>query len=314
MVPKDKRGKPLNRPKKLANDIYQKICDHIASFKGRGSHYSTKDSQKTYLPQELNLNKMFQMFKELHPLCKVYYETYRTIFVKKFNISFGYPKSDTCSTCDEYLAKKKVLECERDTADTTSNPDCSNKEESKKPKNVILKEINKLTILHNVHLAKAKSFYIIKRSAKQSSRKSELKESICIDFGKNFPIPKIPTNDVYYKRQLSVCLFNIRTLSNSLNVFYVYPETIGKKGSNDVSSLVNHFLYNHLDLKVRHLELFCDSCGGQNKNYTFFRFLHNVVHHQKRLDSIKVTFPIRGHSYMENDKNMGNINQKGWKQ
>ncbi|CAH1113394.1 unnamed protein product [Psylliodes chrysocephalus] len=60
----------------------------------------------------------------------------------------------------------------------------------------------------------------------------------------------------------------------------------------------------------RHLDLFCDSCGGQNKNYTFFRYLHNLVHQQKRFNSVRVTFPIRGHSYMENDKNMGIINQK----
>lgn len=308
--PKDQRGKHRNRPNKLADATFQKIYTHISSFKGRGSHYSTKDSKKIYLPEELNVNKMFKMFKELHPSCKVSYETYRTTFVKNFNISFGYPRTDTCSTCDEYLSKKKVLKFEAEKADTGPTAGCSKNEKPNKSRDILLNEIKELTTMHEVHLAKAKSFYNIKRLSKLSSRKSELKESICIDFGKNFPLPKIPTNDVYYKRQLSVYLFNIHVLSNSTSVFYVYPETIGKKGSDDVSSLVNHFLYNHLDPKVRHLEIFCDSCGGQNKNYTFLRFLHNVIHQQKRLDSIKVTFPIRGHSYMENDKNMGNINQK----
>lgn len=40
------------------------------------------------------------------------------------------------------------------------------------------------------------------------------------------------------------------------------------------------------------------------------RFLHNLIHQEKRLDSVKVTFPVRGHSYMECDKNMGLINTK----
>jgi hypothetical protein len=41
-----------------------------------------------------------------------------------------------------------------------------------------------------------------------------------------------------------------------------------------------------------------------------FRFLHYVVHNERRLDYVKVTFPIRGHSYMEPDKNMGLVNSK----
>ncbi|CAH1977259.1 unnamed protein product [Acanthoscelides obtectus] len=72
--------------------------------------------------------------------------------------------------------------------------------------------------------------------------------------------------------------------------------------------MLNDFLWNFLDLQVRSLEIFCDSCGGQNKIYTMFRFLHYIIHNTHRLDYVKVTFPIRGHSYMEPDKNMGLIN------
>lgn len=63
-----------------------------------------------------------------------------------------------------------------------------------------------------------------------------------------------------------------------------------------------------LDKNTRELVIFCDSCGGQNKNYTVFRFIHSVVHCAKRLDMIKIIFPIRGH--LECDRNMGCINQK----
>lgn len=33
--------------------------------------------------------------------------------VRDFNISFGYPRTDTCGTCDQYLAKVKYLETEK---------------------------------------------------------------------------------------------------------------------------------------------------------------------------------------------------------
>lgn len=65
-----------------------------------------------------------------------------------------------------------------------------------------------------------------------------------------------------------------------------------------------------MKITTKHLKIFCDSCSGQNKNFTMFRFLHHLVHVEKKLESVMMTFPVRGHSYMENDKNMGIINTK----
>lgn len=44
-------------------------------------------------------------------------------------------------------------------------------------------------------------------------------------------------------------------------------------------------------------------------NFTVYRYLHHVFHITKILDSIEVTFPVRGYSYMECDRDMGLINQ-----
>jgi hypothetical protein len=90
----------------------------------------------------------------------------------------------------------------------------------------------------------------------------------------------------------------------------MYPEIEAHKGSDEVCTFVHHFIYNYLNENVKHLHIFADSCAGQQKNFTFFRFLFNLVNYEKKLESVTVTFPIRGHSYMENDKNMGLINTK----
>lgn len=37
-------------------------------------------------------------------------EAYRQIFVKDFNVSFGYPRSDTCSACNQHIVKLKSLQ------------------------------------------------------------------------------------------------------------------------------------------------------------------------------------------------------------
>ncbi|KAJ4429352.1 hypothetical protein ANN_26357 [Periplaneta americana] len=131
-----------------------------------------------------------------------------------------------------------------------------------------------------------------------------------MDYGKNLQLPYISPNDVYYKRQLSTYAFNIHVLSSAESVFYLYPETEEKKGSDDVYSLVHHFMDNFLHPTVKHLDIFYDSCSGQEKNFTLFRFLYNFINMEEKLESIKVTFPARGHSSMECDKNMGLINSK----
>ena len=70
------------------------------------------------------------------------------------------------------------------------------------------------------------------------------------------------------------------------------------------------YITQYLSADVVTLDIFCDSCGGQNKNYTVFRYLHWLVTTQNRLQKVTVTFPIRGHSYMECDKDFGLLNQK----
>ena len=97
-------------------------------------------------------------------------------------------------------------------------------------------------------------------------------------------------------------------LSRNEVFIYAYDETIAKKGADEVFSTLFHFIMNHLSGDIKHLELFCDSCAGQNKNYTMIHFLDFLVNQRKRFDSIKISFPKRGHSYLECDKDMGLIN------
>lgn len=50
------------------------------------------------------------MFNQLHSDRPIPYESYQTIFNGNLNISSGYPQTDTCSTCTQYLSKIKCLE------------------------------------------------------------------------------------------------------------------------------------------------------------------------------------------------------------
>lgn len=298
-APEDMRGKHASRPKKLSNEITESVISHIKSFKTRASHYSLAKSKKQYLPDELNIKKMHIMYKEKFPQHVISYEKYREIFNSKFNISFGYPRSDTCSFCDELKVEVECLsdKIKRCTADSKE-----------------LKQLNEalqaLQTKKELHLRKADTFYARKRAARLEAQNNPKKEAIAMDFAKNLQVPNITTNDTYYRRQLAFYMFNIHVLSSSEAIFYTYPEICGKKGADDVASMLFDFIFNQLDPQVKELTIFCDSCGGQNKNFTIFRMIHYIVHFTKRLTEIKVVFPVRGHSYLECDKNMGIINQK----
>lgn len=86
---------------------------HIGSFKGHGKHYGLKDSKKVYLPEELKFMKMYNMFQEDYPTIKLSHRSYREIFNTEYNISFGYPRTVTCSQCDEFNAILKAEEIKR---------------------------------------------------------------------------------------------------------------------------------------------------------------------------------------------------------
>lgn len=271
------------------------VCQHIESLKGQKAHYCLHASKRLYLPESLNQAKLYQMFAEQHSekdICSK--ETCRKILTTKYNVSFGYPRTDTCSTCDENKASFNVVE-----RILAQQPNAVN----------ALQQKQQLETERQVHLKRADVFYQRKRESKRRAQQDATHLAICMDYQKNLPAPNVTTNDAYYKRQLTCISFDIHILATNEALFYVYDETIAKKGADDVCSILSHFI-DTLNESVTSLEIFCDSCAGQNKNWTVIRYAHYLVNVKKRFTEIQLTFPIRGHSYMECDKDFGAINQK----
>ena len=77
---KDMRGRHKNKKHAFSVENIDMIVQHIKSFRGRSSHYARTKSIRLYLPEDLNIFKMYCMFKEKHPLEKCSDESYRKIF------------------------------------------------------------------------------------------------------------------------------------------------------------------------------------------------------------------------------------------
>ena len=175
--PVDRRGKHENRGKsKLPQETYEAMTTFFSSLKGRKAHYCLQDTKKMYLPEDLNVKKLLVMFLECYPHVQISYEKFRHTFVTKFNIAFGYPRSDTCSTCDEQKASANNVE----TAKTkTCNP-----EEIKK----LDEELRKLHDQMKLHKLQADWFYKRKIISRNEAKQDVKREAIVIDFGKNLPL------------------------------------------------------------------------------------------------------------------------------
>lgn len=93
-------------------------------------------------------------------------ECYREVFTTKFNLLFGYPRTDTCSSCDKFEAEIKVLNLE-----LSGNVS----EEKKKELNYKIKQI---TTENQVNKLKATTFYTRKRMSRLASKKDVEKEAI----------------------------------------------------------------------------------------------------------------------------------------
>lgn len=281
--PKDMRGKHQNRYKKTPEPVIDLIIEHIQSFKARQSHYSRrKNPNKLYLPESLSVKDMHKMFLNQYHI-NVSYLVYWSVFHNRFNISFGLPRSDTCSVCDK-------LQLKINTAEKNGS------------------EQNQLITEKNLHLAKADKFYELKRMYK---RKAQMGEVTCLsfDFMQNLPLPHIRTSDVFFASQLWYYVFGVHDIGANLVTMYVYDEMTARKGQNDVISLLLHYMNNN-NVNTDTLVLFSDGCPGQNKNYLMVNFLYFLVHGLKMFKTILYIFPIRGHSRLPNDQDFSLIELK----
>lgn len=281
-APLDKRG--LNTPGNAKSAIVlQSIKGHIESFPAKLSHYSTREVH--YLDANLNLLLMHSMYQTKYPDKQVAYCTYRKIFKEHFSLRFGRPQVDTCCTCEELNIKISSTFL-NDTA-----------------KRVAVAE-------KMVHLKRSKKFYAeLKKitSMVQSDESGEI-GAICIDFMQNLELPRIPVQETFYLRQLTVNVCCIHNLKNNTATFIVYHEGIGGKSPNEVCSFLFKFISEHLK-NVKHLHIFTDGCGGQNKNHTLIRLCSALVS-LKLFQSVEQYYPVRGHSFLPCDRDFAVLKRK----
>lgn len=214
---------------------------------------------------------------------KVTYDYYYRHFTESFNLSFGYPRTDTCATCDQ-------LKIQLDAASTDE-----------------LKQ--QLNVQKEVHLRKAQAFYNDLKEKTEMAQIDETVETICFDYQQNLPVPVLTTGEIFYARQIWVYNQLFYSCSNNKSVSYMFDETVAKKGSIETVSFLWHFIKKYIRSSVTVLHIFTDNCGGQNKNAVMIQFLSTLVNNG-RFSKIVHHLPEPGHSFLPCDRDFAQIEKK----
>ncbi|XP_071480067.1 uncharacterized protein [Diadema antillarum] len=263
---KDQRGKqsPKNKTPEEALD---EIRSHIKSFKVIDSHYCRSSSSRQYLPTELSISKMYNMYKEssTNPQSS---KIYRKVFNNEFNLGFFVPKKDECKSCTRY-------------------------------DNATLEEREDLQEEHQQHLHNKQRARDEKERDKARAQACQSSASFTFDLQQVLSCPSALTSVLYYKRKLSSYNLTFYNQANSDVLCFLWSEVQGNRGSCEVGSCLIHLLQALPDT-VTHVTLYSDCCGGQNRN----KFVSAALMYVVRTSHIKVIdqkYLESGHTQMECD-------------
>ena len=272
------RGKHASRPKKLPDDVRQRVIQHISSFPSEPSHYSRScNSGRQYLSPILTINKMYDQYKlqcDTAQVHSVSSSMYREIFNTEFNLGFGSPKSDTCNMCDQKCEASEAVAMHKERADLAFKMQAQDKALANDPGTD-----------QQVHF-------------------------ITFDLQKTLPLPKLSTSVAFYLRQVWLYNLGVHLSSTSANgaYFQVWTEDEAGRGCEEVCSALLTFL-EVSGIKDGQLIAWSDSCAGQNKNFFTLCFWQWLIK-QDRFSRIDHKFPEPGHSFMDSDRDFAHIEQE----
>lgn len=269
-TPRENRGGDRKAAKH--NGKREKVVKFLKSLHAKESHYNRQKSVRCYLSSDLSIAKLRKIYNNSVDAA---FQAKKTFFWKIFNslnIGFSTPASDVCATC--FMLKHKVK---------------TEKDESKK---------QEYRTKYRVHTLRANTFYkLLKKDVPRSL-------TLCFDLQQVQPLPKSSIGDAFYLRQLSLYTMCVTAYDTKNPTFYQWSEDQAGRGSVCVSSALLHHLENTVLEDVETLRLFCDGCGGQNKNQHLLHSLMFWLVHKapSSLKRIQLVFPVRGHSFLPADR------------
>ncbi|RZF48681.1 hypothetical protein LSTR_LSTR015116 [Laodelphax striatellus] len=263
-------SKPANA---TSSENINHIKNHINLFPRVESHYCRKDSRKLYLSPDLNISKLYGLYKNDYCIENHIQPSSEYVYRKVFNsfdppLSFYIPKKDQCTQCNIY----------QNCTDKTAIQEQWDAHKRRERESMEMKKEDKEKCIADGSTFRAITF--------------DLQALLCVPYASD--------SQLYYKRKLNVHNFTIFDSHNSDGHCYVWDECNGKKGSCEIGTCLLDYLKN-LPSSVTHVTSFSDTCGGQNRNKNIVAAILFAVNKFDSLSTIDLKYMESGHSYLEAD-------------
>ncbi|XP_030765647.1 uncharacterized protein LOC115889720 [Sitophilus oryzae] len=272
----DSRGKH-QKHFKISDIQRQEVVNHIKKIPKYKSHYRREQTDREYLPIDMTIECMYNLYK-LEVNNPVSLSTYKKIFYSDFNITRKKLKKDTCNKCDTLSALS-----------SSGNIDQYKKAE------------------FECHLKAAKAARDMMNNDFKLAKEKAYIQTLSFDLEKTLPLPRIPTNIMFYKRQLWLYNLGIHSGKQDKSYCFLWTEGTAGRGAQEVGSCIKKFCETYLEENITDLYLWSDSCGGQNRNIKLCLLLKYILNKSSSLQSIYMKFLVSGHSFLPNDSDFGDI-------
>ena len=258
-----------SRCKMTSEEKIDEIRKHIEKFPAEMSHSRKKNPNRKYLQCDLSISKMYAMYKR-EAIDPVKENIYSRVFVTDFNLGFGSPRSDTCSTCDEFKANETAID------------------------------------IFN-HKKDYEEGYRLMTEDREEALRTPGINFVTFDLEKCLPLPKLTTGIVYYKRQINLYNMDIHICNVPTNngFMHIWPENLAGRGASQVGSCLLTFS-EWSTIVPGVLNVWSDSCAGQNKNFMII-CLWQLLILKGTFSMITHKFPIVGHSFNDSDRDGGKV-------
>ena len=145
----------------------------------------------------------------------------------------------------------------------------------------------------------------MKEEDKKKAKMNSNHRSACFDLQQVLEIPYSEVS-LFYKRKLHVYNLSLYDFGTNDGHCYVWPQTVGRRGSSEIASMVYDFLNMKSKNGAQSVVLYSDKCGGQNRNkYIISMYAYAIQ--RINIESITHRFLESGHSQNENDSIHGVI-------
>jgi hypothetical protein len=282
-------------------DLYGKFCHqqgYVTKATAKGDYGKVKDYKKRQddeWPEDL----------EPGPVCD--WRCFREFWKEAFPYIRIRPKSeDTCGEC--YIFKNRLKYKEHDDEDSSDDEEDGDNGEFREEKLIqaAAAHVEQAQCMREAVQARtAKAAEDLQNSVPHSQRSY----AIVADYAQNLDLPHFgeeQPGETYYFSPKNVFIFGVVDLALSpAELFaYTYQEETGRKGGNNVASLLMMHLQRQSMLQESEtgeplpgklLTIAADNCSGQNKNNMVLR-LANYLVEKGYYKEVEVLFYVRGHT------------------